>query len=396
MPASPHHPATVAVHAGSRLETRAQPVAPAIHVAAVSYFDSAAELDASLDGKDYVYGRIAAPNAQLLEEAVAALEGAEGCVAYASGMAALKAVLEVQGLRAGDAMVMPSDAYGMSQALCKAHAASRGAALHALPLWSPESTERVRALRPKFVLAESLANPLLSLTDLGPLVDACHAVGAAVAVDATFASPALQRPLSFGADYALHSTTKWINGHSDALGGVVSGSAERTKPLRQARVMDGAVLGPLEAYLTLRGLRTLPLRMRAHGENALRLAQRLAESPAVERVLYPGLPSHPQHAAARRLLSSGFGGMLAFEIRGADRARALKVLEAVRLARPAPSLGDVATLVMHAASAASRRLTAEERAAAGIRDNLIRVSVGLEDPEDVAQDLLQAIAKAMA
>jgi cystathionine gamma-synthase len=395
MPDRPPQPSTVAIHAGSRLTSRSRPVTPDIHVAAVSYFDSAADLDASLDGKDFVYTRIAGQNASLLEEAVAALEGAPACAAFASGMAALRAVLDAQGLRAGDAVVMPADAYGMSQALIKAHAASRGLVLHALSLSTPESVAAVRSVKPKLVLAESMANPLLSVTDLAALSEACRGVGAVLAVDATFASPALQRPLALGADYALHSTTKWINGHSDAMGGVVSGSAERLRPLRAARVMDGAVMGPFEAYLTLRGLRTLPIRMRAHSEGALAVAQQLAASPLVEHVLYPGLASHPQHAVAKRMFSGGFGGMLAFEIKGGDKARALRFLESVKLALPAPSLGDVATLVMHAASAASRRLSPAERAAAGIRDNLIRVSVGLEDPSDIAEDLLQATAQAL-
>src|SRR5262249_48569389 len=227
--------------------------------------------------------------------------------------------------------------------------------------------------------------------DLPALARAAHATGAAFVVDGTFTSPVLQQTLAQGADYALHSTTKWINGHSDATGGVVSGSHARIDPLRGARVLEGALLGPFEAWLTLRGIRTLPVRMAAHSTHALHVARRLREDGRIARVLYPGLPDHPDHAIARALLSGGFGGMVAFEIAGAGRAESFRFLESVRLCRPAPSLGDVTTLVMHAASASARRLTPEERAMAGIGENLIRVSVGLEDPDDIAEDLLQAL-----
>lgn len=393
---SSQKPATLAVHAGSRIDSRAVPVTPPIQMAAVSYFEEAEALDAALDGRDYTYGRINAYNAELLEQAVAALEGAEECAAYASGMAALKALFEAQHFAPGDRLVMASDGYGVTRALFKRLCAERGVELHALPLSRPDAAERIRALSPRLVLAESITNPLLAVPDLPVLAQAAHAVNAAFAVDATFSSPALQRVLSQGADYAVHSTTKWLNGHSDALGGTLSGSRERIRPLKQARILDGAILGPFEAWLTLRGVRTLPLRMKAHSQHALHIAQRLSAEPAIERVLYPGLANHPDHAVARRLLPDGFGGMVAFEIAGADRAMGFRFLEAVKLSKPAPSLGDVGTLVMHAASASARRMTPEERSAAGIGENLIRVSVGLEDPDDVADDLLQAVHAARA
>lgn len=393
---SPRKPATLAIHAGSHLESRARPVTPPLQLAAVSFFDDAEALDAALDGKDFSYGRISAYNTELLEEAVAALEGAEACAAYASGMAALKALFEGQDWKPGDRVVMASDGYGVTRALFKRLCAGRGVELHALPLSRPESVAQLRALAPKLVLAESLTNPLLAVPDLPRLAEAAHAVGARFAVDATFSSPALQPVLSQGADYAVQSTTKWLNGHSDALGGTVSGARALIQPLKQARILDGGILGPFEAWLTLRGLRTLPLRMAAHCANALHLARRLSAEPGISRVLYPGLPSHPDHAVAQRLLPHGAGGMVAFELEGADRATAFRFLEAVQLAKPAPSLGDVATLVMHAASASARRMTSEERAAAGIGENLIRVSVGLEDPDDIAEDLLQAVQSARA
>jgi cystathionine beta-lyase/cystathionine gamma-synthase len=186
-----------------------------------------------------------------------------------------------------------------------------------------------------------------------------------------------------------------MNGHSDAMGGTVSGKRELIEPMRAARTLNGSILGPFEAWLTLRGLRSLPIRMKAHSEHALHVARRLAESRKLERVIYPGLSTHANHEVARRMLESGFGGMLAFHIPRAGRRQAFRFLESVKLAKPAPSLGDVSTLVMHAASASARRMTQEERDAAGIGENLIRVSVGLEDPDDIADDLLAAAALAM-
>lgn len=388
-------PTTAAIVAGSQLpRTAAHPVVAPIFSSAVGWFEDAEALDASLDGKDFVYTRIAAPNAQLLEEAIAALEGAAACAAFASGMAALRAVFDAQGLRAGDKVVVPGDGYGATRALFAQLCAELGARLVPVMLAEPGAAAVLKQVRPQLVLIESVTNPLVSVPDLPALCEAGREAGAVVAVDGTFPSPIGQRALSCGADYAIQSTTKWINGHSDALGGAVSGSVERIAALKSARTLRGDVLGPFEAWLTLRGLRTLPLRMKAHGANALQVATALAASREVENVRYPGLASHPHHAIARRVLdvdAAGFGGMLTFEIPGAARSQGFKFLESVRLARPAPSLGDVATLVMHAASASARRLTAEERATAGIGEGLIRVSVGLEDPGELIADLLQAV-----
>ncbi len=391
---APPKPATVAIHAGSRLpESSAVPISPAVYPAAVSWFDSADDLDAALDGKDFVYTRIRGENSVLLEEAVAALEGAEAAAVFGSGMAALRAVFDAQGLAPGDRVVLPADGYGATRALFKRLAEQQRVELHPLKLSESSARERISALRPKLVLAESMTNPLLAVPDLPAIARAAHAVGAVLVVDGTFTSPALQKTLAQGADLALHSTTKWINGHSDATGGVVSGTRARIDPLRGARVLEGALLGPFESWLTLRGLRTLPVRMAAHCAHALHVARRLREHGRIARVLYPGLPDHPDHATARTLLEGGFGGMVAFEIGGAGRRESFRFLEALELCRPAPSLGDVTTLVMHAASASARRLTPEERAAAGIGENLIRVSVGLEDPDDIADDLLQAVGR---
>ncbi len=393
---SERSPATVALHAGQTLKTRAQGVTPALHLASVSHFEHSADLDDALDGRDFVYGRINAPNAHLLEQAVAALEGAEAAAAFGSGMAALRSVFEVQALLPGAVVVTPADGYGATFALFKRLCGERQLRFCPLLFSAPDAAQALRALRPSFVLAESLTNPLLTVPDLPALAAVCEEVGATFAVDATFASPVLQRPLSLGAHYAIHSTTKWINGHGDALGGVVSASAGRIAALKAFRTQDGAILGPFDAYLTLRGLRTLPLRMSQHVKHARALAERLTVHPLVARVHHPFLPSHQSHAIAKRLLPHGEGGVLSFEVKGAGRAEIFSLLEQLTLARPAPSLGDVTTLVMHPATASARRMSEEERARAGILENLLRVSVGLEDPEDLFADLSAALKAALA
>ncbi len=391
-------PSTTAVHAGTVPSPGAHPISGPIQLSAVSFYDDAQELDAALDGGGYVYTRIRAGNAEALEQAVAALEGAEACVAYASGMSALRALWDGLGLKAGEVAVVPADGYGASLALLKKLSAERGVRLEPRLLSAPGAAEQLEALHPRFVFVESITNPLLAVADLPAIAAAAHRAGAVVAVDSTFSSPVGQRAIALGADLVLQSTTKWINGHSDALGGVVSGRAERIEPMRAARILTGEVMGPFEAYLTLRGVRTLPLRMRAHCAHALELARALEASGRVGRLRYPGLPSHPDHPVAKRVLeteSCGFGGLVAFELPTGGRPEGFRFLEAVRLARPAPSLGDVTTLVMHAASASARRLTPEERERAGISERLIRVSVGLEDPLEIAADLLQAIDLAL-
>ena len=386
-------PQTLAIHAGTKLESRARPLVSPIHVAAVSSFDDADALDAALEGKDFTYGRISAQNTTLLEQAIAALEGAEDCAVYASGMAALKAVFEAESPRKGERAVIASDGYGVTRALFRRLCQEREVELLPVALASPDAPARLRELAPRLVVAESVTNPRLSVPDLPALAEATHAGGGVLVVDGTFSSPALQKTLAQGADYAVQSTTKWLNGHSDAVGGSVAGARGRIARLKSARIIDGAILGPFEAWLTLRGLRTVYVRMKAHSEHAMSVAQRLVGAGRVERVLYPGLADHPQHLTAARLLTGGFGGMLAFEVSGIGRKEAFRFLEAVRLCQPAPSLGDVTTLVMHAASASARRMSPDERSAAGIGENLIRVSVGLEDPDDLAEDLLQALAQ---
>jgi methionine-gamma-lyase len=240
---------------------------------------------------------------------------------------------------------------------------------------------------------ETIANPNVTVADLEALAAACARVGVPAAVDNTFASPYLCNPAALGFDYVLHSATKYVGGHNDLIGGVVCCSAENAARLRDTVIETGGTMAPLEAWLCMRGLATLELRMRRHGENASALATYLEAHPKVERASYPGLVSHPQHEIARRLLPRGFGGMLAFEVAGGvDAGR--RFCDALELAWVASSLGGTQTLVGHAASTTHRQLDAEARRAAGIADGLIRVSAGIEDVDDLLEDVERALEKA--
>jgi cystathionine gamma-synthase/methionine-gamma-lyase len=256
----------------------------------------------------------------------------------------------------------------------------------------PAVRQMLKDTRPVAVLLETISNPLLRLADIGRVAELSHGAGAAVIVDNTFASPYLVRPLELGADYAAHSATKYLSGHGDVMAGVVVSSESRCTALREAAKIVGGILGPNEAYLALRGLKTLPLRMERQCENASRISTWLEAHPQVERVYYPGLKSHPQHRLARRLFPRGlFGAMVAFDIRGAGRADAFRFMEALRLCIPATTLGDVHTLAMYPAHASHRALTPGQRAAVGIGNGLVRLSIGIEDADDILSDLRQAL-----
>jgi cystathionine gamma-synthase/methionine-gamma-lyase len=246
--------------------------------------------------------------------------------------------------------------------------------------------------QPVAVICEIISNPLMKVADVPTLADMAHAAGAALIVDNTFASPYLFRPLDHGADYAMHSATKYLAGHGDVMAGVVACSAERGLDLRERQKLVGANLGPQEAWLALRGLKTLPLRMRQHCINAQTVAKWLARHPAVARVNYPGLPGHPQHTVAARLFEDrGFGGMMSFDLAGAGQAGVFRFMEALELVLPATTLGDVDSLTLYPAHSSHRQVAPEVRAALGIGDGLVRLSVGIEDPRDIITDLAQAL-----
>ena len=376
-------PATAAVRAGIDRDAAYGAVTPPIVLSSNFSFDGFG------NKRQYDYTRSGNPTRDLLGEALAELEGGAGGVVTATGMGAITLVLHAL-LQPGDRLVVPHDAYGGSWRLFNALAAKGHFELITADLTDPRSLAQALAQSPKLVLVETPSNPLLRITDLRFVIEAAHKAGAKVVVDNTFLSPALQKPLAFGADVVLHSTTKYINGHSDVVGGAV---VAREPQLHEQLAWWGNALGltgsPFDSFLTLRGLRTLDARLRVHQENATAIAALLERHPVVEQVYFPGLASHPGHAVAARQ-QSGFGAMLSFELAGGERAvRAF--VAALRWFTLAESLGGVESLVAHPATMTHAAMTPEARAKAGISDGLLRLSVGIEAGEDLLADLAQAL-----
>jgi methionine-gamma-lyase len=331
------------------------------------------------------------PTVLAFERAMADLEGTEAAFGFASGMAAIHTVLTTLA-RSGDRIVASTELYGGTYSLLR----------NVLPRYGIEVTfvdahdaDAVRAALPGAAAfyAETIANPNVTVQDLESLGALCREAGVPSVVDNTFASPYLCTPASFGIDFVVHSATKYVSGHNDVIAGVVCASEDGVARLRSTAIETGGTMAPFEAWLCLRGLATLELRMRRHGENATAVASALERHPKVERVHHPGLASHPQHALARRLLPRGAGGMLAFEVEGGVEA-GQRFCDALELAWIGASLGGTQTLVGHAASTTHRQLDAAARRAAGVADGLIRVSVGLEDADDIVEDLERALEKA--
>jgi cystathionine gamma-synthase len=346
------------------------------------------------DKRQYDYTRSGNPTRDLLGEALAELEGGAGGVVTATGMAAITLILHAL-LQPGDRLVVPHDAYGGSWRLFNALAKKGAFELITADLTDPRSLADALAQSPKLVWIETPSNPLLRITDLRFVIEAAHKTGALVVVDNTFLSPALQQPIAFGADFVVHSTTKYINGHSDVVGGaVVAKDDEQHQQLVWWANALGITGSPFDSFLTLRGLRTLDARLRVHEENTRALVDLLDAHPAVRVVHYPGLATHTGHAVAARQ-QSGFGAMLSVEIEGGvDAVRAfLDGLECFTLAE---SLGGVESLIAHPATMTHAAMTPEARAAAGIGDGLLRLSVGIEHADDLVADIAAALERAQA
>jgi cystathionine gamma-synthase/methionine-gamma-lyase len=387
---------TRAVHAGERAPLgRHTPVATPIHASVGYFYESMNELDAVFDARQegHVYLRYGSPTVAAFEAAVAELEEGEAAQAFASGMGAIHAALLAAGVRAGTTVVTTLDLYGATTILLQRLFTEMGVTVRLVDLTDREALEAILAeTRPVALLVETISNPLMKVTDSPTLIQLAHRYGAQVLVDNTFASPYLFNPLLHRADYVIHSVTKYIGGHGDVMGGVVISSAENRKKLNDLNRLVGGVMGPFEAWLALRGCKTLPLRVREQSANAARVAQWLAEHPRIGRVNYPGLRSHPQHDLASRLFGGrGFGGMLSFEIAKADRTTVFRFMDSLELCLPAATMGDIYTLVLHPATASHRGLSPEERAKAGINEGLVRISAGIEDVHDIMADLEQAL-----
>jgi cystathionine gamma-lyase/cystathionine beta-lyase/cystathionine gamma-lyase/homocysteine desulfhydrase len=338
--------------------------------------------------KGYEYARTQNPTRSALEANLAAIENGKAAFAFASGMAAEGAVMTL--LQSGDHVVVTDNTYGGTYRLFER--VLRKYQLDFTYVDTAQIDEITRAIRPstKMLFLETPTNPVLRLTDLKAACDVAHARGIFVVVDNTFASPYVQRPIDFGADLVVHSTTKFLNGHSDSVGGVVVAVRDdHIEWLQFVQNAEGAILGPMDAWLVLRGTKTLPIRMERHNANAMVLAEYLATHPKVRQVHYPGLTSHPQHDLAKCQMR-GFGGLISFQLGSLERARAL--LNNVRLMALAESLGGVETLISHPATMTHASVPPERRAQIGITNDLVRVSVGIEDVDDLKEDLEQALA----
>src|SRR5687768_5928060 len=339
--------------------------------------------------KGFEYGRTQNPTRMALEANIAAIESGVAAFAFASGMAAIDAILTR--LETGDHLVVSDNTYGGTFRLFERVRRKFGLDFTYVDTSRLDAIDPAITPKTKYLFIETPTNPMLRITDLAAASDIAHRHGVRVIVDNTFASPYIQRPLELGADIVTHSTTKFLNGHSDSVGGVVvlkhADDAEWMKFVQNAA---GAILGPMDSWLVLRGTKTLPLRMERHNANALELAQFLASHPKIVQVHYPGLPDHPHHELAKRQMR-GFGGVISFRLGSLDKARTL--LNSVELMALAESLGGVETLISHPATMTHASVPAEQRQRIGVTDDLVRVSVGIEDVDDLRDDLVRALGK---
>jgi cystathionine gamma-lyase len=378
--------ATRVIHGGQHPDPLTGAVMPPIY-ATSTYVQSSPGVH-----QGYDYSRTRNPTRDALQAAVANLEGGAAGFAFASGMAASATLLEL--LDAGSHIVAMHDLYGGSYRLLEnVRKRSAGHRVSFVDLSKHGALEAALRADTRMVWVETPTNPLLKLVDLSETARIAHQRGVLTVCDNTFATPFLQRPLEHGFDIVVHSTTKYLNGHSDAIGGaaVVRQGSDLTERIAYLQNAVGGVPGPFDSFLTLRGIKTLALRMERHCANALAVAQFLEQHPQVERVYYPGLASHPQHALARRQLVGGFGGIVTAVLRGGGQA-ARRTLERCRLFALAESLGGVESLIEHPASMTHASLPAELRASLGISDGLVRLSVGVEDVEDLLAELRAALS----
>jgi cystathionine beta-lyase/cystathionine gamma-synthase len=374
---------TICIHAGQTPDPSTGAIITPI------YQTSTYVQDALGKHKGYEYARTQNPTRAALEANIAAIENGRAAFAFASGMAAEGAVMTL--LESGDHVVVTDNTYGGTYRLFE-----RVLRKYQLDFTYVDSsnTEAIAAAitpKTKMLFLETPTNPTLRLTDLQAACEIAHRRNVVVAVDNTFASPYAQQPIEFGADLVVHSTTKFLNGHSDSVGGVVVATREdHIEWLRFVQNAEGAILGPMDAWLVLRGTKTLPIRMERHHANAMAVAEYLAAHPKVKQVYYPGLPSHPQHMLARKQMR-GFGGLISFTLGSLDNARTL--LNHVQLIALAESLGGVESLISHPATMTHASVPADRRQQIDITDDLVRISVGIEDVDDLKEDLDQALAR---
>lgn len=394
------------IHAGERVPPpEGLPTATPIYTTATYVYPSTDALDAAFaSGQGYVYARYGNPTVAQLEAAILAAEGGSGAVAFGSGMAAMHTAILAAGTPRGAtqpairAILASRDLYGTTTTLIDDFFGSQEIPVGYCDMCDlAEVDAAIEKLRPNVLVVEQISNPLLRVVDIAALAQRARAAGARLIVDSTMTTPVLQRPLELGADLVVHSATKYLCGHADAAGGLVVARASLVRDtIRRYSKLLGAVLGPFEAQLIARGMKTLALRVRQQCANAAQVAAWLAAQPEVARVYYPGLADHPQHALAAQLFGGLFGAMVSFELRRGDRAGLARFVDSLRLILPATSLGDIYSLVTIPQISSHRDLTPEQRAARGIDEGLVRLSIGIEESADIIADLrgaLQAVAE---
>ncbi|MEM1189878.1 MAG: O-succinylhomoserine sulfhydrylase [Pseudomonadota bacterium] len=379
------HWQSLAVRAGIHRSDEGEHSEP-LYATSSYIFDSAAHAAARFAGDDpgNVYSRYTNPTVRGFEERLAALEGAEACVATASGMAAILSTCMAL-LKAGDHVICSRDVFGTTRSLFARYLTAFGVDVDFVPLLPQQGWRDALRENTRLLYLETPSNPLCEVADIGAMATLASGSGALLVVDNCFCTPALQTPLALGADIVIHSATKFLDGQGRCVGGAVLGSTALMEEVVAFLRSCGPTMSPFNAWVFLKGLETLSLRMRAHSDNALQLAEWLQDQPAVDAVFYAGLDTHPGHALAAQQ-QSAFGGVLSFRVRGQQEA-AWRVIDATRLMSLTANLGDAKTTIVHPATTTHSRISSEERADAGISDNLIRVAVGLEDVEDLKKDL---------
>ncbi len=336
------------------------------------------------------YGRYGNPSEKIVERKLAALDGGEDALLYASGMAAIVGLLMTK-LNAGDEVIFFDECYHRSREFCTKHLARFGVTTRQVKACDYDAMEAAITPATKLLVSESPTNPHLSVVDLERFAEIGRRRGVETLIDATLGTPYNLRPIAAGVDYVLHSATKYLAGHNDLLAGVLVGGKEQLEPVRKLRGIMGAINSPHNIYLLLRGLKTFELRMERHNQNGLAVAQFLANHPRIERVFYPGLPSHPYHEVAQRTMR-GFGGLVTFLVKDADWRATARVVDAARIPRIGPSLGGVESLIEQPLVMSYYECSVEDRQRFGIPDNMIRLACGIENTEDLIADLKQALA----
>jgi len=382
---------TLAVHGGERRQKQADAITDAIYCSSTFTFPNTQAVIDYIEQKQprEEYGRYGNPSERVVEAKLAALEGGAAALLYASGMAAIVGLLMTK-LNSGDEVVFFNECYHRSREFCAKHLSRFGVVTHQVPACDYEAMDAAINSRTKLLVSESPTNPHLSVVDLERFVALGKKHGVETLIDATLATPYNLRPLAAGVDYVLHSATKYLGGHNDLLAGVLVGRTEALEPVRKLRGIMGAISAPHNIYLLGRGLKTFELRMQRHNENGMAVAQFLAGHPRVEKVLYPGLPSHPYHEVARRTMR-GYGGLVTFMLKDQDWRKAAAVVDAARIPRIGPSLGGVESLIEQPLVMSYFECTPEDRQRFGIPDNMIRLACGIENAEDLIADLKQAL-----